>query len=313
MRNEIVTALAAASIVLVAAGQAAAEPDVWDSRLDDLGIFWVDAGVSPGAWYWRLVSAVYEDESESNGNHNIYYKALDSSGQPTEGQLCWAAWPTGAPEEYAEVYTKGELDGYWGDFPMYGGWCPYYPEGPRGPYGAYVDGPSDEVWGMGLPCNIHVNYRLVWQWTQKAEDAEPAVIEVRPDMLTPATTQGDTPPDDTLTVTNTGERVLQLQIDANADWLTVSPPAADIPPGADQAVSVTVSYSTEQLDPGDYTAAITLSDRDAANSPQVVPVYLTVTPAGGCSGGSGQPGTRAPAGVFLVFALAPILFRARKP
>ena len=44
-------------------------------------------------------------------------------------------------------------------------------DGPRGPDGARVapvtDVASDEVWGMGMPCNRHVSYRLTWKWSQK--------------------------------------------------------------------------------------------------------------------------------------------------
>lgn len=51
---------------------------------------------------------------------------------------------------------------------MAGGWCPFYPDGPRGPYAARMgEGASDEVRGMGMPCNRHVSYRFVWKWTRK--------------------------------------------------------------------------------------------------------------------------------------------------
>ena len=134
----------------------------------------------------------------------------------------------------------------------------------------------------------------------------PAVIEVTPATLSPEATQGTAPQDDTLTVTNTGERVLQLQVTTDADWLSVSPDAADIPPGTSEAATLVVSYDTASLEPGDYAGTITLSDPDAANSPQVVPVYLTVTSSGGCTGGSSQGTSRAPAG-FLLVTLGPLI------
>ena len=153
-------------------------PSVWDARLDTLGVYVEPAVVSPGELYWKLVEARFESDgevlppagggSESRGTHAIYVRALDSDGTPLEGQRAYGAWPTGDARFSAPLSTKGPIDGYWGDFPMSGGnWCPFYPEGPRGPYGAYLgDAPSDRVWGMGMPCNRHVSYRLTWQWTR---------------------------------------------------------------------------------------------------------------------------------------------------
>ena len=149
----------------------------WDERLSELGIHPVEAAVPSGTWYWKLIRAQFESDgsilpppdggSESNGTHAIYYKALDANGNPIAGQKVVAAWPTGNPANFIEHYTKGPgYDDYWGNFALYGGWCPYYPVGGHGSYGAYVaDAPSDQVWGMGLPCNRHVSFRLTWQYT----------------------------------------------------------------------------------------------------------------------------------------------------
>jgi PKD repeat protein len=151
----------------------------WDSRLTRLGITLVPATVAPGQGYWRLVEGQYEDDggvlpgpcncSESGGNHNIFYRVLRADGTPIENQKCVADWPNPDPTAAAEINTKGAdpLDNYWGNFPLSGGWCPFYldGQGPHGVYGASVAGaPSDKVWGMGLPCNHHVNFRFTWQW-----------------------------------------------------------------------------------------------------------------------------------------------------
>ena len=75
----------------------------------------------------------------------------------------------GIPPTSVPIFTKGPIDSYWGDFPMFGGsWCPFYPAGPRGPYtAAMADAPSDQVLGLGLPCNRHVSFRLTWRWMIK--------------------------------------------------------------------------------------------------------------------------------------------------
>ena len=67
-------------------------PDTWDSRLTTLGICYFEANVAPGTWYWKLESGTYQNENESGGNHNIYYRCLDAAGQPIENQKCWAGW-----------------------------------------------------------------------------------------------------------------------------------------------------------------------------------------------------------------------------
>lgn len=155
-------------------------PEEWDPRLDQLGLTVVPADAPAGTGYWKLVSGVFESDGEvlpppggggeSNGTHSIYVRALDASGGPLEGQAVTVSWPGAAPSQQVGIQTKGAVDGYWGDFAMSGGnWCPYYPDGPRGPYGAEIaDGPSDRVWGMGMPCNRHVSFRFTWQWTQKS-------------------------------------------------------------------------------------------------------------------------------------------------
>jgi PKD repeat protein len=152
-------------------------PTDWDERLSALGIYLIEADVPGGSAYWKLIRAQFESDgsilpppgggSESNGTHAIYYKTLDADGRPIAGQKVVASWPTGSPANFVTHYTKGSgYDDYWGNFALYGGWCPYYPTGGHGSYGAYVaDAPSDQVWGMGLPCNRHVSYRLTWQYT----------------------------------------------------------------------------------------------------------------------------------------------------
>lgn len=153
-----------------APSRTAADPDFWDPRLSDLGLFWYPAQVVPGQWYWRLVRAEFENEQQAQGRHHIFYRCQWFDGTPLEGALTWTAWPSSNPVNFAWQATKGPgLDNYWGNYAMAGGnWCPYYPQGPIGPYVAFVDEiffPSDSVWGMGLPCNRHVAYRLTWRLT----------------------------------------------------------------------------------------------------------------------------------------------------
>jgi len=253
----------------------------WDPRLtDQMGVYWVNADPPPGTWYWRLVSGVYEDENQSGGNHNIYYKCLDQYGSPIENQACWAAYPTGSPTNFVTIYTKGSLDGYWGDFPMAGGWCPPWPEGGHGPYGAGAgnhDDPNnytDEVWGMGMPCNWHVNYRYVWQWTQASADQP--TIERTPSQISQTVPQGQDAASQTYQVRNSGSGTLNYTISDDRAWMW-SVPSSGTSTG--EWDTIPLVYDTDSLSAGQHTGTITISDPQATNTPQYIQVTLTVQAA----------------------------------
>jgi PKD repeat protein len=108
----------------------------WDPRLSTLGLEIVEASVPPGTWYWKLASARFESDgeilpppgggSESSGTHSIYVRALNPDGSPIENQAVLVSWPNGSPTSSVTIRTKSAVDGFWGDFPMAGGWCPYF-------------------------------------------------------------------------------------------------------------------------------------------------------------------------------------------
>ena len=257
--------------------QTTASPPTWDSRLTDLGIYYTETNVAAGTFYWKLISGVYEDQNQSGGNHNIYYKALDSVGNPIANQRCWAAYPTSNPTTTVELFTKGAVDGYLGDYAMAGNnWCPYYPQGPRGPYGAYVDGPSDQVWGMGMPCNLHVNYRLTWRWTQKPQTSSVPVIAINVPSLSAYCQRGFNASNQTFLVRNSGPGTLNYNVADDVNWMSVSP-ATGSSSGEDDLI--TAQFSSAALGTGVYTGTITITSTNASNSPQTLPVTLTVSPS----------------------------------
>lgn len=135
----------------------------WDPDLAMLGIRLEPANVAPGQRYWRLVDAWADSPSEGGGNVDIYYWTRNPSGGAAP-----SVWVNrGTPLGPGIVQTNGE--GY-GNLRMEGGnWCPATPPGP---YSCRVHGrdyanpdPSDAVIGMGLPCNYHWSYRLIFQET----------------------------------------------------------------------------------------------------------------------------------------------------
>jgi parallel beta-helix repeat protein len=84
----------------------------------------------------------------------------------------------------------------------------------------------------------------------------------------------DNPPPDTLTITNAGGGVLTWMLDKGMGWLSVSDSMGTAPS------IVIVSADISGLTAGVYTDTIIVIAEDAVNSPQYVPVTLTVQVAG---------------------------------
>jgi len=76
-------------------------------------------------------------------------------------------------------------------------------------------------------------------------------------------------------VWNSGGQTLSYLITDDVDWLYCSPDNGDSTGEHDE---ITVDYSTAGLDVGSYSATITISDPDAINTPQEIPVSLEVIP-----------------------------------
>jgi len=137
-----------------------------DWRIPDLlHVSLVPAQVGSGQMYWRLVRAIFQDEDESGGNHNVYYRVEDENGQALLGMGVCLGFPWSPNEDCSHLTEQRGAaypDGYGADYPIWGtGWNPV--NGP-GPYSAWVSGPpSDRVIGMGMPLNIHVNFLLTFR------------------------------------------------------------------------------------------------------------------------------------------------------
>jgi hypothetical protein len=103
-----------------------------------------------------------------------------------------------------------------------------------------------------------------------------AAISRTPASLTASCTQGANPSHQTFQVSNSGGGTLSYTISDSAAWLSCSP-ASGTSTGASN--TVTVSYATSGLAAGTYSATITIAASGASNSPQTIPVSLTVTAA----------------------------------
>ena len=110
--------------------------------------------------------------------------------------------------------------------------------------------------------------------------ADPSLIVFSPNALSFEAVQGgDNPPPQTLRVWNAQEREMAFGTSENAPWLSRSP-SAGISDGPDDAVKITLSVDVSGLEAGSYTASVRVSGRRIGNSPQRIPVTLTVRLAG---------------------------------
>ena len=131
---------------------------------DLLNVYMTSAGAQSGQAYWRLTRAEFQDVDASGGNHNVYYRLEDETGQGLMGIAVCLGFPW-SPGQDCSHFTEAHSNypaGFGADYPIWGtGWNPA--NGP-GPYSGWVSGlPSDRVLGMGLPLSQHVNFLLTFR------------------------------------------------------------------------------------------------------------------------------------------------------
>jgi glucose/arabinose dehydrogenase/PKD repeat protein len=104
----------------------------------------------------------------------------------------------------------------------------------------------------------------------------PPTLSVSPTSLAFSAVAGaGNPTAKSIAVSNAGSGTLTYTAADDAAWLSVSPASGAVPG------SVSVSVDAAGLAAGTYNGNVTISSAGAAGSPQVVPVTLTVAPAGG--------------------------------
>jgi len=92
-----------------------------------------------------------------------------------------------------------------------------------------------------------------------------------------ATEGGSNPADQTLGIYNSGDGTLNWSISDDADWLSLNPTSGS---STGETDNIALSVDTAGLSANTYTATITITAPGAANSPQTMPVTLTVKPGG---------------------------------
>jgi hypothetical protein len=128
---------------------------IFDNRLDKLGVKYAPNANAT----WTLASAVFQDETEAQGNHIILFTIQDEKGKQRVGVNCFVDWVGRDP---GDVPTKAVTDATGqANVPIYAN---LDINKLNGPYFAYVENQStsDVVTGMGLPEHQHVNFLLTF-------------------------------------------------------------------------------------------------------------------------------------------------------
>lgn len=102
----------------------------------------------------------------------------------------------------------------------------------------------------------------------------PPEISVNPTSLTFSAKEGANPSSQIIKIRNSGGGTLTYSVSDNAAWLTASPTSGS---SSGEENSHSVSVDTSGLTEGSYSAAITITDANASNSPQTVNVSLNIT------------------------------------
>ncbi len=88
------------------------------------------------------------------------------------------------------------------------------------------------------------------------------------------TAKGADAPPKFFDLTNTGGGTLHYSISDDVQWVACSPASGTLEQGATQRI--TMDFSTAGLPKGDYSGTITISDANSINSPQKIPLAMTI-------------------------------------
>jgi uncharacterized membrane protein YphA (DoxX/SURF4 family) len=132
--------------------------------------------------------------------------------------------------------------------------------------------------------------------TVSSPTPEPAITYSPSGFSFTATKGGSNPSSQTLEIWNSGNGTLNWSVSEDATWLSLDPISGS---STGEHDAVTVSVNISGMDAGDYNATITITAEGATNTPQTVPVSLTVNqrpnqpsnilPAAGATGVSLTP------------------------
>ena len=129
---------------------------------------------------------------------------------------------------------------------------------------------GEAYWFPGWPAQYDLATSTL---TATGGSAGPGISR-SPSSLSNSCSEGSDAPNQSFQVWNSGGGTLSYSISDNATWLSCTPTSGT---STGEHDTIIVSYTTSGLSSGDYSATITVSASGASNSPQTIPVSLTVT------------------------------------
>ncbi len=110
---------------------------------------------------------------------------------------------------------------------------------------------------------------------------KPPVIQLSASSLAHTITRGAQQPGESFTLINMGAAALNYTAGTNAGWLSVTPPSGR---STGERDTLSITYNTSGLSSGQYSAAVSITDATASNSPQNITVNLNVITYGDLDG-----------------------------
>jgi hypothetical protein len=158
---------------------------------------------------------------------------------------------------------------------------------------ADLDSNTTSYSDIGLAASTTYTYRMraytsdnpsAYSSEVSATTNAPASISLTPLLLNASCAQGSNAASQSFEVWNSGGGTLSYTVGTNASWVSCSPTNGT---STGEHNTITVDYSTSKLSAGTYSATITITAAGASNTPQRIPVNLTVSasPSNGRGGG----------------------------
>jgi len=142
---------------------------------------------------------------------------------------------------------------------------------------------EDDYWWKVKVKDTYGNegdYSAVFKFTTASAPLEPTIAFSPENFSFSATEGGANPADQILEIWNSGADMLDWSAGDDADWLSLSSETGGSTGPAD-VTEVTVSVDITGMGASSYNATITITAIAATNTPQTVPVELTVNPPAG--------------------------------
>jgi hypothetical protein len=112
-------------------------------------------------------------------------------------------------------------------------------------------------------------FEMIDSWSVPIE----LLMQLSPAVIDHSIDRGTALPDENVDLTPSGPGTINFTVTENADWLTVAPTSGQT---TDTPVTLALTYDVAALPAGSYTATVTVTSNDVANSPQYVTVNVEI-------------------------------------